>query len=634
MANQFSILIIDDSKLINNALKTSLEARGFDVTQAFNLSTAKAILRERAFDYALLDLELPDGCGEDVLPYLQIHEEIRVIVLTSDRDKQRREHLFNFGIVIDYITKERYFADMELAIVQLIERVSTNSNLNILVVDDSRFMRTHLRILLSKRGFKVYDAINGKEALKIIKEHKIDGAIIDLEMPVMDGNKLLSAIKKNKSNLLMPVMVVSGTSDPDKIARVIKNGASDFIKKPYSNEELLLKVDKMMEELKQHRLIKIHEAKFAMYNKAINDAAIFFKLDADLNISYANSTLCDLVSIENNMDIGKPFEEYVLSGTQEIIELKNSLNEEKTFQGIFVFKSKEYKHITLRLTFTPLLNESDEIDEIIVIGFDVSLIQQKEEDLKERVEFESKKNWEQNKILIQQSKMAAMGEMIGHIGHQWRQPLNSLGIMFQKLNLAYKRDILNDDLMNSSTQKAMRIIAQMSKTIDDFRDFFKTDKEWVTCKVTDVITQSSNVIEPTLQSKGIRLMVHTDGDTSFTCLKNELSQVLLNIIANGMEAIENSKIEDGEVSVSVESDESEVTIIIDDNAGGIPQNIMDRIFEPYFTTKAKSNGTGIGLYMSKTIIEEHMHGRLEVDNTFSGASFKIIVPISHVEDKE
>ena len=628
MQNKFSILIIDDSKLINNSLTQSLRARGFEVEQAFDVESAKNLLKERSFDYALLDLELPDGRGEDILPYLQIHEEIRVIVMTSDRDKQRREHLFHYGIVIDYITKERYFADMELAIVQLIERVSTNHTLNIIVVDDSKFMRTQLRILLSKRGFNVYVAVDGKEALSVMKNHKMDGAIIDLEMPIMDGNKLLGAIKRDKSNLLTPVMVVSGTSDPDKIARVIKNGASDFIKKPYANEELLLKVDKMMQDLKQQRQIKVHESRFAMYNKAINEAAIFFKLDNALSITYSNDILCELICDGIGIAEGTSFKDYVDSTTSEFSELEKLLETKKALQTIFTFKKKNSQAVHMSLTFTPLLDENNEILEILVIGFNVSLLQQKEEDLKDRVAYESSKNWEQNKILIQQSKMAAMGEMIGHIGHQWRQPLNSLGIMFQKLNMAYKKDRLNEQLMDNSTQKAMRIIAQMSKTIDDFRNFFKSDKEFSLCTIADILEQVSNVIEPTLVSKAITLNANLENDVEFSCLKNELSQVFLNIIANAMDAIVANKIEDGEISIALKNNNNYLYVIVDDNAGGIPENIIERIFEPYFTTKEKSNGTGIGLYMSRTIIEEHMNGTLEVENTLSGASFQIKIPLS------
>ncbi len=623
-----SILIIDDSKLINNSLKFSLEQRGFSVTQAFDISTAKGILLENSFDYALLDLILPDGDGETLLPFLQIHEEIRVIIMTSDRDADRRENLFSFGIVIDYITKERHFDEMELSIVQLIERISTNNNLTILVVDDSNFMRTQLRILLSKRGFKVFVAIDGKEALNVIKNNHIDAAIVDLEMPVMDGNRLLSAIHQDKANLLMPVMVISGTNDPSKIARVIKNGANDFIKKPYANEELLLKVDKMMEELKQKRLIKVQEAKFAMYNCAIDKAAIFFKLDQDLAIIYANRALCELLSKGIEIDSGSRFDDFIDSDDKKHLDnLKHELRAGNTYQRTFRLNSEDLGSVSLRLTFTPIKEGQETIKEILVIGFDVSLLQQKEDYLEMRVKAEIKKNWEQNRLMIQQSKMASMGEMIGHIGHQWRQPLNSLGLMFQKLNKAYHKNRLNDEIMDNSTQKAMRVITQMSKTIDDFKDFFNDDKSRHLCRLSDVVHQAYEIIESTLHHHNITFKTYIVDDISLICLKNELSQVILNILSNAKDALVLNHIKHPQISLTIERRQDDALIIIDDNAGGIPENIIDKIFEPYFTTKEKDNGTGIGLYMSKTIIQEHMYGTIKVSNTLSGASFKITLPI-------
>lgn len=624
-----SILIIDDSKLINNSLKASLQERGFRVTQAFDIASAKAILLENSFDYALLDLVLPDGDGEALLPFLQIHEEIRVIVMTSDRDADRRENLFSFGVVIDYITKERHFDEMELSIVQLIQRISTNKNLTVLIVDDSNFMRTHLRILLSKRGFKVLSAIDGKEALEIMKIHKIDAALIDLEMPVMDGNRLLGAIRRNKANLLMPVMAISGTSDPAKIARVIKNGVNDFLKKPYSNEELLLKVDKMMEELKQRRLIKTHEAQFAMYNRAIDEAAIFLKLDKNFNISYVNKALSDLITNDAEIETGLTFESCIHKGQEKQLEaLKHALQQGKSYQNVFKLNSKVLQTLHLRLSFTALKESDDSIHEILVIGFDVTLLQQKESVLQERVNIETQKNWEQNKILIQQSKMASMGEMIGHIGHQWRQPLNTLGLIFQKINKAYHKDRLDDELINSSTDKAMNIISQMSKTINDFRDFFSDTKTLNLCKTSDIIEQTCDIILPSLRAKSITLDIDYDNNPSLYCLNNELSQVILNIIVNAMDALVHNTIQGPLIYISVKEQDDNVIITIKDNAGGIEEEIIEKIFEPYFTTKEKDNGTGIGLYMSKTIIQEHMKGTLDVHNTHSGAVFTISLPMN------
>ncbi len=618
-----TILIIDDSKLINNALYESLSARDFEVTQAFDISSAKSILEKNSFNYALLDLELPDGVGEDLLPSLKKHLDTRVIVLSSNRDRQRRKELFESSNIIDYITKERYFADMELAIVQLINNISTNDTLNILIVDDSRFMRNQLRILLSKRKFNVYEAVDGKEALQILKNNKIDGAIIDLEMPVMDGNKLLSTIKRDRANLLIPVMVVSGTSDPDKIAKVIKNGANDFIRKPYASEELLLKIDKMMNELKQHRTIEVQKNRFNLYTNAIDNSTIFFKLDKKLKYIYTNKTFDKLFKIS----IGKKFQKYMdETYNQELKKLEDSIEEKQSFQTIFKFKNQDEEEIYLQLTFTPILNENNIVEEIVVIGFDISLIQKRKDALIKLVKIETEKNWKQNKMLIQQSKMASMGEMIENIGHQWRQPLNSLSVLFSKILISYKIGTLNENIISNSTSQATRIISHMSKTIDDFRDFFRADKKFTSCKLSDVINQSLNIIKPTLQSNGILLNIYSNKDITFSCLKNELSQVLVNLIANAMDAILLKNIKNGEITISTEENDGNVIIIVDDNAGGIDENILEKIFEPYFTTKENDKGTGIGLYMSKIIIEQHMKGKLEIENGLLGASFQIVIP--------
>jgi signal transduction histidine kinase len=172
----------------------------------------------------------------------------------------------------------------------------------------------------------------------------------------------------------------------------------------------------------------------------------------------------------------------------------------------------------------------------------------------------------------------------------------------------------------------MRIIKQMSKTIDDFRDFFKNDKKMQMCALIDVVHQAQDIIEPTLASRHINLKINAQSEQPVPCLRNELSQVILNLIANAMDALVLNHIEHGEITITIEEHPNRACMIIDDNAGGIPEEIIEKIFEPYFTTKSNSNGTGIGLYMSKSIIEEHMSGKLEVYNTLSGASFKITLP--------
>jgi signal transduction histidine kinase len=221
-------------------------------------------------------------------------------------------------------------------------------------------------------------------------------------------------------------------------------------------------------------------------------------------------------------------------------------------------------------------------------------------------------------ILQQQSKRAAMGEMIGAIAHQWRQPLNELTIRIQKLKYQYKNDEINEAFLNTFIEKNKQTIAFMSHTIDNFRNFFRVDK---IKKEFDIKTAIENVldiqraqltnhnIEVTLKGETFAIMGH----------QTEFQQAVLNIIANAKDAIDSSGIKDGKITISF----VDKTIEIHDNGGGIPVDILERVFEPYFTTKDEGKGTGMGLYITKMIIEDNMGAKLSAYNEDDGAAIAI-----------
>jgi len=240
------------------------------------------------------------------------------------------------------------------------------------------------------------------------------------------------------------------------------------------------------------------------------------------------------------------------------------------------------------------------------------------EDLEHKIKQAVEENTKKDKLLQQQSKMAAMGEMIGAIAHQWRQPLNALGLIIQDVEEAYHYNELNEEYIQSMIKNAMQQIMFMSKTIDDFRNFFRIDKKKELFSVKKSIEEIKNMLEAQLKSHNIKLTIMGD-DFSINGLENEFKQVILNIINNAKDAIIENKIRDGKIEIVLQNNK----IIIRDNAGGIAENIIDRIFEPYFTTKEQGKGTGMGLYMSKMIIEENMNGRISVKNNTLGAEFEI-----------
>lgn len=232
---------------------------------------------------------------------------------------------------------------------------------------------------------------------------------------------------------------------------------------------------------------------------------------------------------------------------------------------------------------------------------------------------------ERDQMLIQQSRQAAMGEMIGNIAHQWRQPLNILGLTVQQLQLYYDLDHFDRAFLVESVGKSMELIHHMSQTIDDFRHFFKPDKEKIEFKVQDSIARTMSLLEGTFQAPSISVEIIAKDDPVMSGYPNEFSQVFLNILVNAKDALIERNIGRPEITVTISSEDGCAAVTVADNAGGIPEEIVGKIFEPYFTTKGPQGGTGVGLFMSKIIIEKNMGGRLTVRNTAEGAEFRIEV---------
>ncbi len=232
---------------------------------------------------------------------------------------------------------------------------------------------------------------------------------------------------------------------------------------------------------------------------------------------------------------------------------------------------------------------------------------------------------EKEQMLIQQSRQAAMGEMIGNIAHQWRQPLNALGLTIQQLSLFYDLGEFNREFLDKSVLQSMELIQHMSRTIDDFRNYFRPDKEKVQFKVSESIANTMSLIEDGFKNQHISIEVVAKDDPGIYGYRNEFAQALLNILNNARDALIERKIDVPRVMITICSENDSAVVTVADNAGGIPEEIMEKIFDPYFTTKGPQRGTGVGLFMSKTIIEKNMGGRLAARNIGEGAEFRIEV---------
>jgi signal transduction histidine kinase len=230
---------------------------------------------------------------------------------------------------------------------------------------------------------------------------------------------------------------------------------------------------------------------------------------------------------------------------------------------------------------------------------------------------------EKEQLLLHQGRQAAMGEMIGNIAHQWRQPLSALGLLLQQMSLNYQRGGFDKKYLDDCVRKATGLIHQMSSTIDDFRNFFKTDKKKVKFRVHAEVKRTLLLLEGTLAKQPMKIEVEATNDPFIYGYPNEFSQVLLNILTNAKDEFAKKSVIDPLVRITLSGENERTLVTIADNAGGIPEEVMGKIFDPYFTTKEPQSGTGVGLFMSKTIIEKNMGGSLTVRNNGPGAEFAI-----------
>ena len=304
----------------------------------------------------------------------------------------------------------------------------------------------------------------------------------------------------------------------------------------------------------------------------------------------------------------------------------------KSFQNTWISKTGEERMFEWS---NALVTKPDgSMDYLFTIGLDVSKQKMYEEELEKKVEEETAKHLEKERLLIQQSRMAAMGEMISNIAHQWRQPLNQISALKDELIEDYYFNELDNDKIEFFKQRVGGSLQYMSTTIDDFRNFFKPDKEKTVFAIADSIGHTLSLLSDSLKSVNITVKtdINLDEAKAFG-YPNEFSQALINILNNAKDALKsNNTATERRINLSASIDSGLIRVYVEDNAGGIPDDIINKIFDPYFTTKHKSQGTGLGLYMSKMLIEQSFGGRLTVANQNGGACFLIEIKVDNKEE--
>lgn len=259
-------------------------------------------------------------------------------------------------------------------------------------------------------------------------------------------------------------------------------------------------------------------------------------------------------------------------------------------------------------------------------------IQALNETLEARVQAATDENRRKDALLVQQSRLAVMGEMIGNIAHQWRQPLNALGLLVANMLLDAKEGSLTSDEAAYYQKHFRDILAGMSRTIDDFRNFFKPDNQRRRFTLDGPAREALSLVEASIAHHGIRLETDLADAPPVWGFRGEFSQVALNLLANARDAVSRDGRRGGRIILRSRKEGDEALLEVQDDGGGVPPEAAPRVFDPYYTTKPQDKGTGLGLYMSKRIIEDHMGGRIFFENADGGAIFRVRLPLAREED--
>jgi len=274
---------------------------------------------------------------------------------------------------------------------------------------------------------------------------------------------------------------------------------------------------------------------------------------------------------------------------------------------------------------------SQKIDEVLKkyankVKANAAELERLNETLENRVKEEIDKNREKEQLLVQKSKFIALGEMISNIAHQWRQPLSELSSILMFIRFKHSMNALDEQTMEKKAKEADKVLEYMSHTIDDFRNFFMPKKEKEEFLLKKMIDSVMTIVSSSLENEHIQVIIKVDENIKLKTYMNEFEQVVLNIIKNAKDVLVEKQIEDAFIKITAYEEEDYVVLFIEDNGGGITTEPKGKIFEPYFSTKPDTDGTGIGLYMSKIIVDKNMKGKLRVRNTRVGAKFGIHVP--------
>ena len=463
----------------------------------------------------------------------------------------------------------------------------------IFFVEDDQYANESTTFMLSKFFPNIQNFFDGKEVLEAVNKGIIPDLIIsDINMPIITGLQLVKKLKE--SNINIPTILLTAHSDNQYLQEALDLNIDKYITKPLVDIKKI--VDDVYVLLEKYDNQKIKDI--------LNNNSIFTRTDLKGVITHVSKGFCDLTGYTEKELIGNRHNilRFPAIPKSTYKNLWDCISQNKIWKGELKNIRKDGSYYWIEHTISPDYDESGN-----KIGY-VSL----SNDITNKKDFEDK-----HLRLLQEAKHASIEELLENISHQWRQPLNLIALIAGQLEMDLNFNNLSEkeklDLLHSIVENCDKL----SNTIETFTNYVSNDKSLSNIILENEIKYAIDLIKSSFLSNKINIIDKIDYDhkTEKILVQNEVSQVLINILTNSKEAhIKDENKSNKWVEISTSKDDEYLYIIIKDNAIGIDEDIIDRVFEPYFTTKFKSHGAGLGLHLTKRIIEESFKGEITLEN--------------------
>jgi len=618
--SSFHIVMVDSNKEFNNKLTKLLQEEYYQLTQLFNIKHLIEIINNKDIkaDLVILNINFESEETLKIIKLINNKSDTKVILLSgSDIASIQREEYFKQGI-LDYHLTVKKIDHIANDIKDTIVKVLANKKETILIIDHDKEYTLEIKKLLEKRSYNVLVAHNAKDCIEFLKEHEITLLLLDMELPDKSGLTILEGLKYLYLLNEFLVMAISNRDNPSLVRDALKGGASNFMKKPFLYEEFLLQTDILVEASRSRKTItkQKQQIEYSLQSfKELVDSSINMMFVFKKNICVdCNNEAADLLGYgDKKYLIGCSLKEIFNTVSAEHYEELLEDTSDHYFNDKIVSKNGNWYDVQIKERNIYIGGKLLKI----VAAMDITDI---------------KRN---NKIISQQSKMASMGEMIGNIAHQWRQPLTAISVAASGIKLNYELEMED----RSETEKELDNIVQntkfLSATIEDFQSYLKNDRTKSQFFMKGTITKTLAIIQANLESHEIDIIETYKQDSQIEGIQNDIVQILLNIVNNAVDKLKTLQgHEKRKILIDVSSDNDFSIVSVSDSGGGVPENIIEKIFDPYFTTKHQAQGTGLGLYMTHQIIEK-IGGEIDVENStfklnaeeYYGARFILRIPL-------